>query len=541
MKPRLLPCRSGDPADDRANRSLRAYAATVGTVVVLLLFASLLVLGGNPARDLATLLRLHGAPPNPTQFWGTAEAHVSSADGLCDVQSQHYRSGKGGGWKEEARASFIHGSPLLTLSDGREVALGKGRFEPYEGGELLDDLDGHRDAHYRERNPAFRGPLLYEQCMLAGTVYVDGCVHEDPEGGPPRLERCSSRPLALTQGNGGARKAEHARPVAYSSAALVVLLGVAIWMLVARLRGRSAESGLTFIMDGAKAPKHDPLWRRSLPLLLVPSALFSLCAGTVLPFGIAILGSAALIPSVMAVAARQRRAAIARWKASIEERPTSSLAGAQGDLVELSVHIGQDAPIAPAPLSGALVAHASIQVWERVVRRNGKNTSVEFEYVLENTPIGNELPVHDSSGRGTLALDDAIHDFGAVQQLADITELPPAVRALIARAYGTFLVREATLRRGDPLFAMGPVQRVADPHAPDQFAYRAAPTRAHVAPSLHFGEEYVPLFVHAGTERSLLDMLSSGMQRERAAILAGWGLTALAYVGVLFLALACWR
>lgn len=553
---KLGPCRTADPADDRSNRSWkhRAKSLLLGFVVLCFGLAVLGFMFGEPRRDFGTLARLMTSPDpsvHGERFWGRAEVRVDgaslydpSANLLCDVQSQHYQSGKNGGWKEDARTSLQTGTPTLTLEDGRTLPLlNLGvRLEPFAGNTPSSALE----ARYRATYPAFRGPRMFEQCLRSGPVFVDGCIQPRADG--EVFTSCAGEPLVITQGPRRLRIAEYARHLAYVFGLATLILGGLIWFVAERLRGRSSEAGLSLAVGlaprGLGGVQADDVKKRAdllklAPLGLVPICFWALAAVTSIPASSGFLGLCAVAPIVVAIHAARRGGFIRRLLRAIVLRPTSPLAAAEGDLVELAVRVSTDAPLQRAPLSGELVAHASIQVWERVVRGSGRSSSVHFDYTYHGTVFGTELPIEDASGRGSLDLRDAILDFPARDTVAAAFDYPAELRASARLGAGDFLVRESVLRRGDPIFVMGPVRRSADPSTHGQFAYRAMPTKARVGPSDDDGTEHFPLFVHMGTERTILASLRRGIVRERIATVGLHVLSALAGAALVALAICC--
>lgn len=554
MKPlQLHPCRSADPANDRARKNLAARFGWFAVGACFVLVGSMMLVTGWRAvsRDLGVITRLlHRTAPDDGsgRVWGRALATVGGASVftpganlVCDVQTQSYVSGKNGGWRENGRQSFLSGYPEVTLEDGRTLAMAgeRIRFEPFVGTAPTSSLD----ARYRRDARNLQGTRLAAQCLEPGEVFVDGCVN----AGGDLLVPCSDRGVVtVTQGKRRLRLAEHVQAPAVAACFVAVAFTVLLAVLAHRLRGRSSEAGAALAVGlaprglggvaVADVTTKRRRWLRLAPALLLPAAMGALCRFTACPAGL-FWGSVCLLPLVLgAFEPRARLRTLRTMLRAVIERPTSGLASAEGDVVELAVRVAPDAPTVRAPLGGELAAHVTLQVWERVVRTSGRSTTVSFEFLHSGTYFGGVVPVRDETGGGTLDLDDAILDFEARQVIGTSSEFSREVRDRTQIGGGDFLVRESILQPGDPLYVLGPVRRTADPTARGQFAYRAAPTTARVSPRDDESEaERHPLFVHAGTEATLQSALHAGITRETtfswsfavAAVLMGATLTAL--------------
>lgn len=529
---KLQPCRSADPANDRARRSLKALFGriAIGFCVVFAGLALIASGGRTVMRELGLIGRLlHRAAPadDSGRVWGRALAAVGSdgvfvpgAHAFCDVQSQTYMSGKSGGWREDARQSFLAGYPEVTLEDGRTLAIAgeQIRFEPFVGVAPTSSIE----AQYRRGGTGLRGPRLLAQCLQAGEVFVDGCVN----AGGDLLVPCSDQAaVTITQGPRRVRLAQHVQAPALATCFFAVACTVILVLLAHRLRGRSSEASIgravglaprglggVAVADGTTKRMR---WLRFVPVLLLPIFFGFLCRFTPCPPGL-FWASLCLLPlSLGAFEPRGHAAALRTMLRTVVDRPTSPLASAEGDVVELAVRVAPNAPTTVAPLCGVHAAHVSVQVWERVVRWSGRSNTVDFVLLYAGTFFGDELPVHDATGSGTLDFGDAILDFEAGQSIGTSSEYPRTLRERTQMGGGEFLVRESVLLPGDALYVLGPVRRTPDPTAQGQFAYRAAPTTARVSPQAdESDEERHPLFVHAGTEQSLLDAIHGGLARE---------------------------
>jgi hypothetical protein len=548
--PKLHACRTADPADDRARTKGFALLGKILLAIACGLFVVVLFTFGlgEFVTDVAVVGRLLRSPPpvgaESGRVWGRALANVSGVDPfvtsahvVCDAQSQYYVSGKGGGWREEARKSFQTGYPTVTLEDGRtlEIAGDRTRFEPYRGTPPTSELA----ALYRRRGPAFRGPRIYEQCLQRGEVFVDGCVN----AGGDKIVPCSDQGyLTITQGKRRLRMVERVRSPAVALCLFGILWTGIVAILAQRMRGRSSEAGIGLavglaprglggvrVADGKTKRKR---WLRHLPAALVPLAFAVLCAVTACPAPL-FWASVCLLPLALgALEPLHRLRTLRALLQAVVDRPTSALASAEGDVVELAVRVAPNAPIIAAPLTGRPAAHVSIQVWQRVVRQSGRSTKVVFEFVYAGNFFGDALPIEDETGGGTLDLGEAILDFHAQETIATSAEFADALRERTQMGGGDFLVRESILQPGEWLYVLGPVRRTLDATSEGSFAYRAAPTKARVSPhDDESDEERHPLFVHAGTEQTLLEAIKSGIARETtfswmlgaaAVLVGGW-------------------
>ena len=558
---KLEECRTADPTSDSARVRV---GRLVGQVLLCLLFAlvgtiSVTVGLASVGRDARLLVRLlgHGPPAgDPSgRVWGRAQAEtlgdnpfVASNHVVCDVQSQYYVSGKNGGWREESRQSFQAGFPTVTLEDGRVLELGGDtiRFEPYVGTVPSSTLE----ARYRKTGAGFRGPRLYEECLRTGEVFVDGCVNADST----RIVPCSDHDtLWLTAGKRRLRLAEHVKGPGI--ALFVFALGwvILVALLAKSMRGRSSEAGIGLavglaprglggvrVTDGKTKRK---FWLRYSPALALPALYILLCNVTACPAAL-FWASLALVPLALgALEPIGRQRTLQTLLRAVIDRPTTALAAAEGDAVELAVRVAPNAPTMIAPLSEKPAAHVSIQVWQRVVRSSGRSSTVTFDFVSSTIFFGGTLLIEDATGGGTLELGEAILDFTAGETIATSSEYPRELRERSQMTGGDFLVRESILQPGDPLFVIGPVRRTLDPASEGSYAYRAAPTKARVSQAEEPGDdtERHPLFVHAGTERTLLDAIENGITRETtfslllgvSALLVAAGLVALTLVCLL--------
>lgn len=558
----LAACRTADPADDRANRR-PTHRLKIASFWLFGLFAAVMAAAfslDQPRQGLASIVRLLRSPPvaEPGQlerYWGLAEArtegdslYAPSAQLLCEVESQYYQSGKGGGWRREARRSFQTGAPTLALPDGRVLSIANrgAHFAPFVGtppGAVLE-------ARYRALYPHFRGPRMFQQCLRSGPVYVDGCIRPPVGTELPSFERCDDAPaVTLTDGPRRLRMAEYARTLAFALCISSVALAGLILFLLTRWRGSSSEAGLSLAVGlaprGLAGVQADPdktrrEWLGLLPWLLVPACVWGLAACTAVPQALGWAALCAVLPALIVHDAAKRRAKLTGLVQTLDQRPTSPLGAAEGELVELAVRVATNAPVQTAPLGQDQVAHVSLEIWQRVVRGSGKSSQVHFDAYHRSSPFGRELAIEDSTGHGTLDLTDAFLDFPARQVLAHPADFSPPIRALIGVQSGDFLVRESVLRPGDALFVMGPVRRTLDPHGQGRgAAYRAVPTRARVASDADDDRERFPLFVHAGTEQSLRAALQRGVARERLAVRVLSSSMGIAGVVVTALVLAC--
>lgn len=538
--------------------SVATIASQVALGACLLAMAVFLAVQGLPAvgQDLSTIARLlrHGPPADDpsARVWGRAQAETlgeSPFDArnhvVCDVQSQYWKSGKNGGWREEYRQSFQAGYPTVTLEDGRVLEIGgeNTRFEPYVG-----TPTGAREKRYRQNGLGFRGPRLFEQCLQSGEIFVDGCVNADGT----RIVPCSDREtLWLTAGKRRLRLAEHVKRPAIALAVFAVGLLLLIVLLAKQTRGRSSEAGIGLAvglaprgLGGVRVSVGNgelKRWLRYAPALALPAMVALLCNVSACPSPL-FWASLALLPLALGplepVAQLRKLHTLLR---TVLDRPTSALATAEGDTVELAVRVAPNAPTLLAPLSKRRAAHVSLQVWERVIRSSGRNKTVVFEFVYAGIFFGDTLLIEDESGGGSLELGEAILDFTAGESIATSSEYSRELRERTGMTGGDFLVRESLLEPGDPLFVIGPVRRTLDAASEGRFAYRAAPTKARVSPAEGPGDpaERHPLFVHAGTERSLLDAIHDGIARETIFAWALGGSAVLVALGLSALTLVC--
>lgn len=526
---KLTPCRSSDPVNDRALRDVRGTNAVRWAllVAVVMLAVPLLILY-DVSDDVAAMTRLVNAPPADTSaaavpYWGSASAVAAGAgaggaNAVCDVQSQYYKSGKNGGWRQEARASWVRGSPRVLLADGREVVMGETatQFVPLRASEAPPA----RAEGYRRANAELKAQRIVEQCLTAGPVFVDGCLTAGEHGAPATLHACAGRgALTLTPGTRRDRLAEHARGPGAALGFVAFGLTVAVLVVASRLRGASAEAslGLAALPSqlGGRLPAAErrPGWRLRLALgavpLTIPPALLVLVLTTPVPAQVFFAGLGVLVPYVGALYLLAERRTVRALERALTERPTASLDAAEGAVVELAVRVASEAPLIEAPLTGRRVAHVWLKIWRRVVTGSGRKIKSRFEVVHTSSPSGASLPIADATGAGSLDLTGALHDVAAVQTRCSAAELPEAVRRLADVTAGDFVVREAVLVPGDPLYVLGPVQRTADPET-QRFTYRSGSTAARVAS----GESQLPLFVHGGTEQTLLGALRRARRRE---------------------------
>ncbi|RYE81936.1 MAG: hypothetical protein EOO75_21440, partial [Myxococcales bacterium] len=300
-------------------------------------------------------------------------------------------------------------------------------------------------------------------------MFVDGCLTGAVDDSLPVLDRCTDeKALVLTQGPRRSRLASLARGVAFALGLAAAALAGALWLTIQRLRGHSSEAGLALAVGLAPrglggvaslAARRRMNWLRLAPWALVPIGFWLLAAASLVPAALGWASLGLVAPVVLASLASRRRAQIAELRQAILHRPTSGLASAEGDLVELAVRVSPGAPVRPALLDERPAAHCSLQIWQRVVRGSGRNRSVHYEHVYSGIGFGAELPIEDATGQGTLDLSEAILDFPAQQTVAPWRELPAGVRTMTDVVVGEYLVRESVVRPGEPLFVMGPVRR----------------------------------------------------------------------------------
>lgn len=529
MSEPLSACRTADPIDDRlVNRArdwmIRGFVLL--TIAAVLISLGVAVVTRNERAVTNTLRLLRPSPSieeatrasreSPQPFWGYAYAGAmgsspfdeTSNGALCDVQTQYFLSGKNGGWRTERRNSFSAGKPLLTFGDETHAVV----IDPRSRVEMTplrptEQVGARDESRYRQSLYATTGSRLQVQCLQEGKIFIDGCIDSNELGGCP-----DGRVLVITQGRLGERLAIEGLPFAYAVLILLLILCTGSVLLLQVLRGHSAETSLAHALS--TRPTAPQSLRKYLRFAALPLPFVLLVWLTPLPAAVSYAWGAVMATAMLAQNLWGKRAKLLSQIAVIDAHPTTPLAHAEGEQVELQVRVKQDAPTQRAPLSGQQATHASLQIWQRMVVSSGRSSKVEYTFLFSKVLFGEKVPIVDASGDGMLDLSDAFLDFSAAQRMAwSASQVPTELHAMLnLQSDGAYLLRESLLQPGEALYVLGPVQR--ERSADMSVNYRAAPSTARVTADDGTPYQSSPLFVHAGTELSLLDRLHRAVRRE---------------------------
>ena len=429
---------------------------------------------------------------------------------FCQVQHEHYVSGKNGGWRLDA--SWRRSAGAVVEAQGLSILPGEPVvFDPFDP-LVVGPAD---EAWFRTvLADVPPGGRLRAHCVANGeTVFVEGCTHGMV------LTSCASVPLTITTGDGTAqpRIDAHASAIAgrlaFGASALVMALAYLWYVMRAR-------------------PLADALLRRAGPVppfaawpqvvgIATLTALTALAQGLVVWSASA--GSAAsrgrpgyvfatlvcAASAVLALVVRHRRQNLDRAMAPVREAETVPLREARGGVVELAVSVRD----VGAPVTGVLDSkpHAwvELRVEETCVRGRQQVTRLAARSFWPAL-----IPVADASGDGLLdpahaeldlrsTVKSVKHGSGSALSMALAQSPIGPLRPTEGHLHWT--VEQSVLDPGEALYVLGQCRRVEDPKAAG--SYRMDSTMAAVG-----GTEAERIIVHAGSERSLLR--SIGLERS---------------------------
>ncbi len=437
---------------------------------------------------------------------GTSPAQVPP---ICLVTHQHYVSGKNGGWREDWRKVFLERAEVVTAHGRRApVIADQIQFAP-------EELVTARYDQVWSAKAGFTSGRYLESCVDSDDkVFVDGCLSE---GGA--LTSCSwNAPLVITTGDGTPQR--RIDMVAASTMSRLAWAGFGVWLAMMWLvRVFSAPPLVTELVGRLAKRSRKPAW---IAGSLAIGAAFVFVVGLALNgcnaqegtdaavsragHGFGVVALALFVVTGVLLAQRMiERSAVA---AKLKVLPTLPLARASGDLVELAVRVHPQAPPHPGPLSGEPRAWWSLVVREEY--RQGKSTSTKLVSTTFSQP---GVAVLDESGEGMLELEGAKLDIRSVGQSVKPTSSDAAsqrVRPLLdtlprTAGHMRFIVEESFVEPGESLYVLGHAEQV--PGSQARSGYRVAPTTAVVR-----AKGDASLFVHAGSEGSLL----TGINVDRA-------------------------
>lgn len=508
---------------------LRSQGCLVGSLLLLLCAGALVgglallrsaLIGVSdreaPFRRLSEGLTSQQRAAGMVHAGGTVQLGTT-ADPLCLVEHQHYVSGKNGGWRTDATA--ITGLDVrLRTADGSTPRL-EGVVQPRQlrfSPASPRVVEGELESTFRAQTSFPFGGRIIADCARDGdTIFVEGCRYGLDSIGP-----CERLPLTVTWGQSTPQRRidDAANGIAGRlSAGFLALL----FLLVATWSAIAARPQVRSLVEWAGSSK-----RANTGLVV---ALYVIAAVTALViagvrnasgrrgspeevgamghwFAFAVAGLFALVTFIVLRRRRDLRAA-ARV---MDDTKTSKLAESHGGRVELAVRIAPDAVTAVGPLTKKPWALLSLSV--KAVVQRGKNQAVE-QVLKHTTPA--LLPIHDASGVGKLRTEYTDLDLPAqlVRCSANtyIDEYEPRIRALVGNGCtvynaSAYLIEESYAPAGAELYVYGEVNRVT-PNSAGASDYRSAGVEPEVG-----GNETTRLVVHAGTERSLRELLRSELQ-----------------------------
>ena len=516
--------------------------------------------------EVPELLRLYQTPAHfegtvGSPVWGVARlrpAETPTALGpFCEVLHEHYVSGKGGGWRMDDDWIF-RTSPGVEFPNGKHLPISVQHASmpgtPYQIATAAEE------AEVRSRAPGIAtGGRVRLRCARSDApVFVDGCIIlEDPAGassssssssssgsrapvptlGPcpavPRLaffrQVVARTPLAVTAALPGGdphafrlRDAVAMIPGRFGLLASVVAFPLFLW-----LRGRRGWG----MIEVLRAHHRRPEKSRALPVGIAVAGLLiaTLILGNV-TFEITWMSAVgSLVPPVFfaLIAAWMSRMAVDvdALLTPTEALPTTPLASAAGEEVELAVHVASDAPVHPSLLGERRYAFSRVTVWE--TRPQGKSTVTNIVFA-QATP--ETIPLVDRSGRGELYTQDCA--FNLLCEERD--NVPPALAKVVHPGPSlTYRVREESLLPGEALYLLGSVAQETDGcDRQDGGGYRNVASHAVLR-----GAPAKPLLVVAGTEAALVGALRPAVARFRVGRVLFAGLACISAASVFLFAI----
>jgi hypothetical protein len=406
------------------------------------------------------------------------------------------------------------GRPLSAKRGPLAVAWEKVRWEP----RVLAE-ESAREAFWRERFSAVPwGGRLREACLRPGDrVFLAGCADPSAPRGlvaaDPPVGGCGDRLAVLTPGDG--TPGPRIDQLAASASGEISLLGAAV--LTVLLYGFRVAGARPFITALIRRLRPAPFVTVGTPALcvigvapiafLITLALLQPAPGGVPDLQIQRHGYAVTYATlagsvILGLLMRDRRRALAALIRSIDAPPPPSLAQASsGKRVALDAEVDPGAPLFNALLTGSPRAHWSVGVTRvQKIRRN-------YESSPEPDRRGPELlPIRSAMGDAQLDLTHAVVDVRAFRRIVrkrairrgDFQHILGEPQA----SDGLFVLEERFLDPGEAIYVEGQVQRfeAASSDARDKDP-RAVPVIG--------GTSDEPIFVHAGSRRSLLGNIAA--------------------------------
>jgi len=526
----------------------------VAFAVVAIAVAIALGIAAPLMNEVPELLRLHGSsvardggPTSPgAPVLGTGRLRASTTptalNPFCEVIHEHYVSGKGGGWRTDEDWIF-RTSPGVEFPDGTLLPISVQHASmpgtPYQLATAAEE------AEVRKRASIASGGRLRLRCARADApVFVDGCiVSEDPRGANatpplapvPTLGACPGspevaffkslavrggpRPLALTAAPTGGdprlvRLRDAVAPIPGRLGLLALVLAVPLFLAI---RGRRGWGMIGVLRAHHGRPEKSLVGPTVIALGIVFVAGLILGNITLEITWLSAMG--ALLPpaifGLIAAWSAQMATDVDALLAPTEALATTPLATAEGEEVELAVHVASDAPVEPSIFGTRRYAFSRVTVWE--TRPQGKGTVTQICFLRSGPTI---VPIVDRSGRGELDTRECAFNLFCEES----GTVPPALAKVLPTTPSfSYRVREESLLPGEALYLLGRVGRETDDRdrARDAGGYRSVASHAVLR-----GEPAKPLLVVAGTEEALVGALRPAITRFR--------------VGrVLFAALAC--
>lgn len=461
--------------------------------------------------------RYAGHEPVAGSFTGFAEPPV------CNVEHEHYVSGKNGGWRVDQIFWLADGATFHT-DDGRawEVDRLALRFDPPD----KRVADASLESTFRERTSGmYEGGRVVSVCARTGErLFLDACLIE----GTQRLGRCADGdPSTITLGDGSARRRvrSHASDAAAQLAVGLGLLAAIALYLRHAARAGALVAALRAWSDAPPAPSRKRAYvGLGLGALAVWGALLlrviTAEGGSPYVAGYALGASAIAGALAAALHLWDRRALLALAMQPAERAETVRLARVGDGPAELAVRVRNDAPTVTLADGSA---HAYVRVSVTRMVQAGRNV---VAVPLRTASWPARVPVEDPTGNGVLDLTGADIDLRARSRALSGAAAEALLQAYARTPFGGFaasaspyvalVVEESFVDPGEHLYVLGKVARIEDPDA--QSTYRDMATVPVVG-----SPDPARLVVFAGDERALLSRLA---REKNVAAAAAYGLVA---------------